>query len=50
MKYHLKKGELGKDYVCFKVLREDDDTEVTSLTYDQMFKLTVKLNKENEKL
>lgn len=34
-------------HVCFKVATEDDNTEVTSLTYDQIFKLSVKFNRNN---
>lgn len=41
----------GKDdYMCFKVSREDDDPEATSLSYDKMFKLSVKVSINNDKL
>lgn len=39
-----------EEYVCFKSIYKEDDDEVMSLTYKQMFALNVKLSKENEKL
>lgn len=38
-----------EDHKCFKASKEDD-IEVTSLTYDQIFKLNVKLIQDNEAL
>lgn len=38
-----------EDNECPKASREDN-TEVNSLTYNQMFKLNVQLSKENDKL
>lgn len=35
--------------MCLKTSMKDD-IEVTSLTYDQMFQLSVKVSKENKKL
>lgn len=50
MKHLFKEGTMVKKYhVCLKASREDN-TEVTSLTYDQIFKLSIKLNKDNDKL
>lgn len=37
------------NHVCFKDLKEYD-FEVISLSYNQLFKLSFKLGKENEKL
>lgn len=50
MNYLLKRRDCYKeDHECFKASREDD-VEVTSLTYDQIFKLSVKFSIYNDKL
>lgn len=43
--------ELDKEeHACLKAIYEEDDNEVTNLSYKQVFKLSVKDSKENEKL
>lgn len=37
-------------YVFFKTMKEDNNTEVTNLTYKKMFKLIFKIRRENEEL
>lgn len=39
-----------EDHVCFKASKEDDDIEITYLSYDQVFNKYVKLSRDNYKL
>lgn len=48
---YYQRRESDKEYhVCFKVSREYIDSEVTSLTNDQMFSLSVKVIRNNDEL
>lgn len=39
-----------EEYGCFKSINKEDDIEVISLTYDQIFKLSIDLSKQNNKI
>lgn len=46
-----KRMDSDKDkHVFFKTMKEDNNTEVTNLTYKKMFKLIFKIRRENEEL
>lgn len=52
-KYPLEERQrnlMKKNMFASKVADEEDDDNVTSLTYKQIIKLSIKLGKENEKL
>lgn len=36
--------------MCLKMTKEDNDTNITNLTYKKIFKLSVNLGKDNDKL
>lgn len=50
-KISSQKEESGKEeHIYFKTTKEDNNTKVTNITYKQMFKLSVKLSRDNDKL
>lgn len=48
--FRRSKESYEEEHGCFKATYEEDENKVTTLSYRKIFKLSLKLSKENDKL